>query len=97
VDSLTRGKTSRHNYSAEASAQFCLGRRRWENALPLREEWTLSDATQHRRREAVVVAAGVERGRSEIRDAYGRTDQLQFYFGASEATSFREGYSVVGW
>src|SRR5438067_1060129 len=53
MDSLAAGQTSRHNYSAKAPAQFRVGRCRWEDALPLREEWTLSDATERRRSEAV--------------------------------------------
>ena len=35
MDHFTARQTSRHDYSAEAPAQFCLGRCRWEDALPL--------------------------------------------------------------
>ena len=52
MDHFTARQASRDNYSAEASAQFCLGRCRWEDALPLRPKWTLSNATKHRRHEA---------------------------------------------
>ena len=48
MDSLTARQTSRHDHSAETPAQFCLGRRRWENALPLRAQRIVSNATEHR-------------------------------------------------
>src|SRR5205823_15052239 len=57
VDHLTARQTSRDDHSAEAPAQFCLGRCRWENALPLREERTLPDEIKHRRRKAMSNAA----------------------------------------
>ena len=62
MDSLTARQTSRHDHSAETPAQFCLGRCRWENALPLRAQWTVSDATEHRGREAVAVAGNGDPG-----------------------------------
>src|SRR5206468_10366225 len=61
VDHFIGRQTSRDDYSAKAPAQFCLGRRRWKNALPLCAQRTLPDEVKHRGREAVVVSALVGR------------------------------------
>src|SRR6266480_4398713 len=54
MDFIAAGQASRHNHSAEAPAQFCLGRRGWKNTLPLCAERTLSYEAEHRRHSAVM-------------------------------------------